>query len=82
MSEPTELKPEWISKVQIDALELIDEVLNEKGHDRDFVQAELPGVKLMTMDALVNKGYLTCGVSAVTGVAYYERTQKQTPARR
>ena len=39
-------------------MSMINGVVKEFGSDRWFVQAELPGITQLSMNALVNKGYL------------------------
>lgn len=51
------------------ALEMIDDIETEFG-SRWFTQAELPGITLHTMDALVNKGHLN--TKKVNEVPYYQ----------
>lgn len=65
----------WISDKQILAMKMIDNVVNEFGIVRWFVQAELPGITLHTMNALVDKGYLDKKDVELTGygVPYYRR---------
>ena len=63
----------WISKKQKLAMELINGVVNRFGVDRWFVQSELLGITLHTMNALVSKGYLE---EQEFGSLYYRRIKE------
>lgn len=68
----------WISEKQKSTMVLIDELVEEFGEERWFVQHELHGVTKHTMDALVEKGYLDCKLFATksaspVGIMYYRR---------
>lgn len=53
------------------AMTQIDEIVERFGVDRWFVQAELPGITQLSMNALVNKGYLEKQENKM--VLYYRR---------
>ncbi len=46
------------SKKQLKAIGMIDKLEKKFGIERWFTQAELPGITLHTLKALVDKGYL------------------------
>ena len=66
----------WISDKQRMAMNIVGELVNEFGADRWFVQAELPGITLHSIDALVNKGYLETKDSNCTMISYYRRLKE------
>lgn len=65
----------YISDKQKLAMSMIDQIVDEFGVDRWFVQAELPGITQHSMNALVEKGYLEKKDAESTGygVPYYRR---------
>lgn len=58
-----------LSKKQRKALEMIDAIEKDFG-SRWFIQAELPGITMHTIDALVNKKHLITKES--NGIEYYK----------
>lgn len=58
-----------LSKLQINALEMIDNIEDHFG-SRWFVQQELPGITMHTIDALVHRGHLEN--KEVHDVMYYK----------
>jgi hypothetical protein len=66
----------WISETQKTTMSMIDEIVEEFGQDRWFVQAELPGITLHTMNALVDKGYLEEKLIGKYDMLYYRRIKK------
>ena len=63
----------WISKKQKTAMAIVNGIVNEFGKDRWFVQSELPGITLHSINALVDKGYLEQKISKYTEMPYYRR---------
>ena len=57
------------TKKQIKALEMIDKIEEHFG-SRWFVQQELPGITMHTIDALVERGHLVS--KEVCGIEYYK----------
>jgi hypothetical protein len=66
----------WISKTQKTTMSMIDEIVEEFGQDRWFVQAELHGITLHTMNALVDKKYLEEKLIGKYDMLYYRRIKK------
>ena len=58
-----------LSKKQVKALEMIDKIEEHFG-SRWFVQQELPGITMHTIDALVERGHLL--TKHVQGIEYYK----------
>jgi hypothetical protein len=68
----------YISDKQKETMKLIGQLTDEIEKNRWFIQAELPGVTLHTMNALVEKGFLHCRESDVTGLYYYKCVTPKT----
>ena len=64
---------EWISDKQKLAMVIVNERVNEFGIERWFVQSELPGITLHSIDALISKGYLEVKHSTYCESPYYRR---------
>jgi hypothetical protein len=71
----------WISDKQKLAMKMVDKLVDMFGVDRWFVQSELPGITALTMNALVEKGYLKKKDAELTGygVPYYRRIKSLEP---